>query len=84
MKYLIDYINNEFKDCNDLIYKKIKIRLKTYHIFYLETLSSGDRINDYILKSISNKKSINNINKNLPSPHFITINNKNIITYINY
>lgn len=81
MKYLIDYINNEFKNCNDLIYKKIKIRLKTYHIFYLETMSSGDRINDYILKAISNNSSITNINKNLPSPHFINIEKKDQINF---
>lgn len=81
MKNLVDYINNEFKECNDLIYKKVKIRLKTYHIFYLETLSSGDRINDYILKAISSNSNINNINKNLPSPHFINIENKDQINF---
>jgi len=84
MKKTINFINNEFRDCNDLIYKKIKINFKTYHIFYLETLSSSDRINNYILKAISNKFSINNINKNIPSPHFIKINNKDqIIFYLN-
>lgn len=81
MKNIIDYVNSEFKDCNDLIYKKIKIRLKTYHIFYLETMSSGDRINDYILKSISSNTNINNINKNLPSPHFISIDKKDKINF---
>jgi len=81
VKNLVDYVNNEFKNCNDLIYKKIKIRLKTYHIFYLETMSSGDRINDYILKAISNKDSISNINKNLPSPHFINIDKKDKINF---
>jgi hypothetical protein len=81
MKNLIEYINNEFNNCNDLVYKKVKIRLKTYHIFYLETLSSGDRINDYILEAISNKDSISNINKNLPSPHFINIDKKDKINF---
>lgn len=78
---LVNYINNEFKECNDLIYKKIKINLKTYHIFYLETLSSGDRINDYILKSISSNRNINNIKKDIPSPNFISVNNKDKINY---
>lgn len=78
---LVNYINNEFKECNDLIYKKIKINLRTYHIFYLETLSSGDRINDYILKSISNNSNINNINKDIPSPNFINVSDKDKINY---
>lgn len=78
---LVNYINNEFKECNDLIYKKIKINLRTYHIFYLETLSSGDRINDYILKSISSNRNINNIKKDIPSPNFISVNNKDKINY---
>lgn len=81
VKNLIDYVNNVFKDCNDLVYKKIKIKLRTYHIFYLETMSSGDRINDYVLKAISNKDSIANINKNLPSPHFINIDKKDQINF---
>lgn len=81
MKSLIEYINNEFKECNDLIYKKINVKLKTYHIFYLETLSSGDRINDYILKSISNNSNISNLNKDIPSPHFINLDNKDKINY---
>lgn len=81
VKSLIEYINNEFKECNDLVYKKVNIKFRTYHIFYLETLSSGDRINDYILKSISNSSSISNIDKDIPSPHFISINNKDKINY---
>lgn len=81
MKDIINYINNEFNNCNDLIYKKIKIKLSTYHIFYLETMSSGDRINDYILKSIASNTSIANINKNIPSPHFINIEKKDKINF---
>lgn len=84
MKNNINYINNEFLNCNDLIHKTIKINLKTYHIFYLETVASGDRVNNYILKSISNKTNILNINKNLPSPNFIKLDDTKKINYYLY
>ena len=84
MKNNINYINNEFLNCNDLIHKIIKINLKTYHIFYLETVASGDRVNNYILKSISNKTDILNINKNLPSPNFIKLDDTKKINYYLY
>ena len=78
---IINFINQEFKTCNDLKYKKIKINLNTYHLFYLETLCSGDRINNFILKSISNKSILKNINKNIPAPNLINIKNKDKINY---
>ncbi len=81
MNKIVKYINQEFKECNDLIYKKININLKNIHIFYLETLVSGDRVNDYILKAISNNSSILNIFKVIPSPHFIYIDNKDKIEF---
>ncbi len=74
-----DFINKMFKDCNDLIYKKIKVNFKTFHLFFLETLSSSDKVNDYILKGIANFKF--NIYKDLPSPNFIEIDNIDKIEY---
>ena len=84
MKNLVDYINNEFKGCNDLKYKKIKINFKTYHLFYLETVCSSDSINNFILKSISNKTNIFNINKNLPAPNLVEVDNKDKINFYLY
>ncbi len=81
MNKIVNQIQNEFKSCNDLIYKKIKIKFKTYHIFFLETLSSSDKVNNYVLKGISFNNNINNINKLLPSPNFINIKNKDQINY---
>ena len=81
MNKLVNYVFDELKDCGDLIYKKINVQFNTVHLFYLETLSSGDRINDYILKGISNNSNILNIMKSIPSPHFILIDNKDKIEY---
>ena len=48
MNKYVEYIKKEFNECNDLKYKNIKINFKTYHLFYLETLCSSDRINNFI------------------------------------
>lgn len=84
MNKIVDFIKKEFKECNDLKYKKITINFKTYHLFYLETLCSSDNINDYILKSISNKNNIFNFNKNIPAPNIVNIKNKDQINYYLY
>ena len=75
MNKYVKYINEEFSECNDLIYKKINVKLDTYHLFFLETICSSDKINDYILKGISSNTNISNIEKDLPSPNFISIDN---------
>lgn len=84
MNNLIKFINQEFEYCNDLKYKKIKIKFNTYHLFYLETVCSSDSINDYILKSISNKNTLFNFNKSIPAPNIINITNKDKINYYLY
>ena len=84
MNDIIKYINKEFNECNDLKHKKIRINTKTYHLFYLETVCSGDRINNFILKSISNKFNIKNINKSIPAPNLVEVNNKDKINYYLY
>ena len=81
MNKYVKFINEEFKDCSDLKYKKINIKLNTLHIFYLETICSGDKINDFILKSISNNNDISNIEKDIPSPIFVKINDKDKIKF---
>jgi len=84
MNKYVEYINKEFKECNDLKYKKININLKIYHLFYLETVCSSDRINNFILKSLSNKTNIININKSIPTPNLIKIEKKDQINFYLY
>ena len=48
---LIKRIQKEFSKTPDLIIKKVKLSLiDTVYIVYLETVSSSDKVNDYILK----------------------------------
>ena len=73
MNEICNKIKKEFKDCNDLIYKKINISFKKYHIFYLESVSSSDKVNSYVLNGFAFNKNIKNIEKKLPTPNFIKI-----------
>ena len=57
MKKALEYIQNEFKNDPDLIIKHININpLHKVYIFYLESLCSQDKVNEYILRRITNIK----------------------------
>ncbi|MDE5540066.1 MAG: spore germination protein, partial [Bacilli bacterium] len=84
---LIKRIQKEFEKNPDLIIKKIKLSLMdTVYIVYLETVSSSDKVNDYILKNLSyissNKQSkVSNIDSILPGPNTKEIKNPDEIEY---
>lgn len=61
---MIDRLKLEFSKNPDLIIKTIKLSFfKSVQVIYLETVSSSDKINDYILKNIIlNRKKINKHN----------------------
>ena len=85
MNKVIERIKNEFSDTPDLIIRKINISLSKYvYVVYLETVSSSNKINDYILKNLNYfiaKKNINDINKIIPSPNVIFLNNADKLEY---
>ena len=79
---IVNKVRYDFKNIPDLIERKIKYKLSNIYIFYIETVSSSDRVNDYILKNITNlikEKRINNI---LAAPHFKKITSKEIELYL--
>lgn len=60
----INKVLSNFKDTPDLIVRKIKYKLGYVYIYYIETISSSDRINSFILDNLTNpvnKPSIDNI-----------------------
>ncbi len=85
MEKLIQRIKEEFADTPDIVFRKISTGINKYlYVIYLETVSSSDKINDYILKNLTffiNKKNIRNLNKLLPSPHVIPITKHDEIEY---
>lgn len=81
MNKVIERIKQEFLDTPDLIIRQLE---KSVYIVYLETVSSSDKINDYILKNISyfigNKKK-SNFESILPSPNIKQINELDQMEY---
>lgn len=82
MKKILERIKNEFSNTPDLKIKEIKINLiKKVYVIFIETICDSDKINDYILKNLTNYNFKNNLNSNLPSPVTITIKNEDEIEF---
>ena len=81
MNNIIKRLQEEFKNVPDLTIKKIKLSFfDTVYVAYLETICSSDRVNDYILKNLSDlsgkkKNKILNTNSILPGPNTKIIDN---------
>jgi len=84
---IIKRIQNEFSKTPDLIIKKIKLSLlDVIYVVYLESVSSGDKVNDYILKNLSTlstskNKKIPNIDSIIPGPNTKEIKNEDEIEF---
>ena len=71
-------LKEKFHNSSDFIVKKIK----NIKIYYLESLASSDKINDYILKPISLDNSLfTKLESILAGPNTIIIKNKDDISY---
>ena len=70
---IVDQIKKEFSKTPDLIIKKININLiNTLYVVYLETVSSSNKVNDYILKNLiyaKDKLNKNNVASYLAGPN---------------
>jgi len=84
---IVKRIQEEFNKNPDLTTKKIKLSLlDTVYVVYLETVSSSDKVNDYILKNLSNlsglkSKKIRNLDSILPGPNTKEIKNYDEIEF---
>ena len=65
MNYLTKEIKKTFSSSTDLIIKNIK----DITIIFLESLCSSDKINEYILKVLSLKKTSDDLNNILVGPN---------------
>lgn len=85
MDKVIKRIEQDFADNPDLIIRKIDVKMnKSIYIIYLETVSSSDKINDYILKNLNffvGTKNVSTLNKMSPSPNVKYIDNEDKIEY---
>lgn len=87
MNKVLKKIKNDFKDTPDLIIKEIKISIfHKINIIYLESVSSSNKVNDYLLKNIINALSNHIIIKDIASfiaaPNTKMIKEKEISFYL--
>ena len=79
MNKIINSLQNEFNKSPDLVIKSITINIfKKIYIAYLETVSSSDKVNDYILKNLILEKdniTKSNIASFIAAPNTIDIKN---------
>ena len=79
MNKIVKRLENEFSKSPDFVIKEINLSIfKTMYLVYLETVSSSDKVNDYILKNIILKKdeiNKNNVSSFLAAPNTLEIKN---------
>ena len=79
MNKIINRLQNEFNKSPDLVIKSITISIfKKIYIAYLETVSSSDKVNDYILKNLILEKdniTRGNIASYIAAPNTLEITN---------
>ena len=85
---MIKYIKERFKNNTDLVIREINYNIfNKIYIIYLETLSSSDKVNSYILDNLSiykylNKRKLNKLNNIIPSPKVVEVDLNNVESLI--
>lgn len=80
MNKIVEKIKKEFDKTPDLKIKEIKINfIKSIYILYIETICDSNKINDYILKNLTNYKRNLDLNSNIPGPNTIIVKEYNQI-----
>ena len=85
MERIINELKKKLGPSKDYIYKKLEIDKMNLYLVFSEVLSSGDDINDFILKrlTILSKKQLNSLENYLPANNIKEIKETEITTYIN-
>ena len=82
---MIEKIKKVFGENPDLVIRKVKINIlhKIYVIFF-DTLANQDKINEYILKKLTNLNNIDNLESLIPGSNFIKLKSFEEIEYYLY
>ncbi len=79
----IEEIKTIFSNTPDLIIRKIKKNLKTIYLVYLESVASGDRVNNYVLRNlISTENKHKKITDIISAPNTKEINKEEMEFYL--
>ena len=71
---LINEIKNNYKDVPDLKLRKIKYKLSSIYIFYVETICSSQQNKNNIIKNKTNPVKKRNKKNILATPNLVKIN----------
>ena len=82
---IIERIQKIFGENPDLVIRKVKINIlhKIYVIFF-DTLANQDKINEYILKKLTNLNNIDNLESLIPGSNFVKLKSFEEIEYYLY
>ncbi len=81
MNKIVERIKKEFSKTPDLKIKEVKINfLKSVYVIFIETVCSSDKINEYILKNLTFKKT-RDIENSIPGPNAINITEEDQIEF---
>lgn len=85
MEKIIQKLKQKLGPSNDYVYKYLLIDKVPLYLVFSEVLSSGDDINEMILKrlTILSKKELKNLKNQLPASNIKEIKEKEITDYIN-
>ncbi len=82
MNKLVERLKKEFENVPDLKVKEIKISFnKSIYVCFIETVCSGDKINDYILKHLTRYNPKMNLNSNTPGSNTVILKNYDEIEF---
>ncbi len=82
MNRIVEKIKKEFINVPDLKIKEIKVNIfKIIYVVFIETITSSDKINDYILKSLVKYNKNTNLQSNLAGSNTIKITKYDDIEY---
>ena len=82
MNKIVERLQKEFANVPDLKVKEIKVSFnKTIYVCFIETVCSGDKINDYILKHLTRYNPKMNLNSNTPGSNTIFLDNYDKIEF---
>ncbi len=82
MNKIVERLKKEFINVPDFKTKEIKVSLtKTIYVCFIETVCSGDKINDYILKHLTRYNPKMNLNSNTPGSNTVILDNYDKIEF---
>lgn len=83
MDHIISFIKKKIGNSKDYIFKEMSIKNNKITIVFSEVLVNGTGLNDFVLRKLTELKSINNLVNVLPENNIKVIKKEEIFNYLN-